>query len=93
MRKEREEEFIIKTDSYPKAKKAEQKRANQQLEKAIVIPKGSKMLMIGFGHKVTFGMPHYEILIGIGNDHTAYLYIDEDAYKAMMAGEKLHIEH
>lgn len=42
--------------------------------------------------KIEHCTPHYEILIGIGNNNTASLYLDEDALAALRAGEEITIQ-
>lgn len=44
------------------------------------------------GMGVTFHTPTVEILIGVGNDHTGHLIMDEDCFKAFKNGEEVHIE-
>lgn len=34
---------------------------------------------------------HWEIIIGIGNDHVAFLTIDDAALKALQSGEHVYI--
>lgn len=44
------------------------------------------------GRSVTFYTPTIDVLIGIGNDHVGYLLMDEDAWKALNAGEPINID-
>ena len=38
--------------------------------------------------KVEYSTPHYELIIGIGKDHTASIFIDEDAYFELMENDE-----
>lgn len=43
------------------------------------------------GYKVRYYVETVEVLIGIGKDHTASLVMTLDAWKALNAGEEIHI--
>ena len=51
------------------------------LKREIVIPVGTKLETAPTS--ITLIAPHYEILIGIGNDETMSVYISEDALKEL----------
>lgn len=53
----------------------------QHLNRNIIIPKGS--IFTEGPTKTVYYERHYELLIGIGNDHYAKLVIDEDALRAL----------
>lgn len=44
------------------------------------------------GKSITFGDATVEVLIGIGNDHHARLIMDEEAWKALVDGDDIHIK-
>ena len=60
-----------------------------QLNRKIKIKKGSKLLKAPCKIELVGG--HYEIIIGIGKDHTASLIISRDALEALNNGEEIHI--
>lgn len=43
------------------------------------------------GHVMEFFVPSVSVNIGIGRDHTADLVMTEEAWKALKAGEDIHI--
>jgi hypothetical protein len=43
------------------------------------------------GHKKEFFVETIDVIIGIGNDFTASLVMDIDAWEAFKKGEKIHI--
>ena len=55
------------------------------LPKTIIIPKGVTLSSAPL--KIELSDEWYELLIGIGNDHTARLLIDADAVRALNAAE------
>lgn len=44
------------------------------------------------GRRIEYFVPTVEVLIGIGNDHTAILLMDTDAWKALGEGKKVNID-
>lgn len=63
--------------------------ASGSLGRRLVIPAGT---VISPGpSKVEYNTPIYEVLIGIGRNNTASLYLDEDALQALRAGEEINI--
>ena len=64
---------------------------NGLLGKEIKISPKSHVSMNTSGFKIEFFTPTVDVLIGIGKDHVAYLLMDEDAWKALNKGEKIHI--
>lgn len=44
------------------------------------------------GFKIEYFTPTIQVLIGIGKDHTAYLIMDEDAWKALKKDNKISID-
>ena len=59
-----------------------------KIERRIIIPASAKL--IDAPTKIRLYRKHYEVLIGIGNDYTASLIIEEDALKALKAGAKIN---
>jgi len=53
----------------------------QILPKNILIPLGSILSVAP--RKIEYHSKHYDLLIGIGKDHTARLIIDEDALREL----------
>lgn len=52
-----------------------------KIPKTIIIPKGTKLSSVPT--RIHFVEDVYELVIGIGKDHVAYLYLDQDALKAL----------
>ena len=57
----------------------------------IKISPKAKVSLYGPGVKHEHFIPVAEILIGIGNDHTAHLLLSQEALEALKAGEKIDI--
>ena len=60
-----------------------------KLEQTIFIPSGRELCEASVKTE-RFG-PHYELVIGIGKDHVAYLTLDQDALVALNSGEKVAV--
>jgi len=58
-----------------------ERRAKLLLPKTIIIPRKTELLSAP--RKIELANDWYEVLIPIGNDHTAKLLIDEDAIRAL----------
>lgn len=43
------------------------------------------------GYGIDFFTPTVDIVIGIGNDHVAYLIMPEDAWKALNSGDEINV--
>ena len=70
--------------------KNKRKKIMDILRRAITIPKHAE-LKIAPSKTIRTGC-HYEILIGIGNDHVAFFTIDDEALDALRDEEDLHFK-
>ena len=89
---------IVKKITTPKSKKLSSRSVTTNeianfgvLGEEIKISPKSKVNINKPGYKVEYFTPTVEVLIGIGKDNTATLIMDEDAWKALKAGEPIDI--
>lgn len=61
----------------------------KKLQRTMVIPRGAKFEQAP--ETVEYCSPHYELVIGIGNDYTASLILTEGALREINRGEELSI--
>lgn len=64
-------------------------KTKQKLERALFIPASAEMFERDADHKTEYFTTTYEIVIGIGKDHTAKLIVDHESYLAYLKGAKL----
>lgn len=62
-----------------------------RLGKEIKISPKANITFNKAGFKTEFFVPFVNVLIGIGNDHTADLIMTVDAWEALNKGEEIHI--
>lgn len=72
------------TQSYPEN--------HGKLGKRIEIGSTAHVSLNKSGMRVEFLTPAIQCVIGIGNDHVAYLLMDEDAWKALKKGQEINID-
>lgn len=56
---------------------------NPKLGRTLILPSEANLIVAPT--EIKYGEKHYELLIGIGKDHTASLLISESALEAMQA--------
>jgi len=62
-----------------------------RLGKEIKITPKAHIIVMNPGYKKEYLVESIEVLIGIGNDHTASLIMTKEAWEALQSGEKINI--
>ena len=81
----------IKQPQNAKSRKSAIIENNGILGKEIKVSPKSLISLNQKGFSIEFYVPTVEVLIGIGNNYTAYLIMEEDGWKALNKGAKVDI--